>query len=495
MDDELVLLTSYFNLANGRRQDTADTFRVDPSLASGTSPDGTAALYVVSEASTGGNMGPRARRLAVDTIAWEYSSHGDEAPPRRLKAALQAAHEEVLREFDGHVSVGASVIAVEGDDIFLAQAAPAQVYVLHEGSLHSIAAGARGSSPYGHGLGSKSGPETSLFRDAIAPSDVIALCSSWYHRSADPEELRECFAAGSADDIAEALLDLARDHDVREATVIVIEATPASELDRAQGAPAAGLMEQVDVAVQALATVGKMLVSELRGQPQSSEELSSSRSREPELAGVGASSGSEPYPYGAEAFGPSPSRAGELERASTSGQFATDEPDLFDTEPQEQMTEEFEALVVEQFSIEQPETATDNERAEAMSPGESSLTADRATRELEEVNSRLQQEIDMKDVVPPVQAFPDTGTEPSRIYASSKDIQAVNRRPRRFGGVSRPAAGSAGVTTLTLGHKCSGKDLAPDVSGTGMGFHWRHRRNSRHSSRPFSKPQPRNSSA
>src|SRR5579872_2951750 len=202
MDDELVLLTSYFNLANGRRQDTADTFRVDPSLPSNTSPDGTAALYIVTEASTGGHMGPRARRMAADTIAWEYSRNGDEPPARRLKAALRAAHAEVAREFDGHVSVGVSVIAVERDDIFLAQVAPGQVYVVHEGNLHSISANVGGSSPYSRGLGSSEGPDISLFRDAVAPGDVIAVCSSWFHRAADPEELRECFAAGSADDIA-----------------------------------------------------------------------------------------------------------------------------------------------------------------------------------------------------------------------------------------------------------------------------------------------------
>src|SRR5437588_2124304 len=85
MDDELVLLTSYFNLAGGRRQDNADTFRVDPSLQSGTSPDGVAALYVVTESTTGGQMGPRARKLAADTVAWEYSSHADVPPASRLR--------------------------------------------------------------------------------------------------------------------------------------------------------------------------------------------------------------------------------------------------------------------------------------------------------------------------------------------------------------------------------------------------------------------------
>jgi hypothetical protein len=59
--------------------------------------------------------------------------------------------------------------------------------------------------------------------------------------------------------------------------------------------------------------------------------------------------------------------------------------------------------------------------------------------ELEQVNSRLQEGPDMAEVIPPVQTFADTSTEPSRIYATNKDVDAVNRRPRRFGGIARPA--------------------------------------------------------
>jgi hypothetical protein len=57
--------------------------------------------------------------------------------------------------------------------------------------------------------------------------------------------------------------------------------------------------------------------------------------------------------------------------------------------------------------------------------------------ELEQVNSRLGETQDMSDVIPPVQAFEEAAsTEPQRIYATNnKDIEAVNRRPRRFGGL------------------------------------------------------------
>lgn len=471
MDDALVLLTSYFNLANGRRQDTADTFRVDPSLPSRTSPDGTAALYIVTESSTGGNMGPRVRRLAADTIAWEYSAHGDEQPAARLKAAMRAAHEAVTREFDGHVSVGASCIAVEHRDVYLAQVAPAQVYVLHEGSLHSIFASLDGSTPFSHALGATDGPKITVFRDEIAPGDVLSLCSSWFHRSADPDELRECFGAGSADDIADCLQELARQHDVRDAQVIVIEAALASELDVPLEDEPQGFMEQLDVAVQALANVGRMVMNELR--PQSSGDGSDGHDRaRPVASNEPAATRATPGRSFTEqsttetlTVEPEPEyRRGDWDPDNTAAwdlnDFQREEARGAHPVTREHPTEEVQAVPAdlpgesgewderEQGEAEygfEPEADYGLEPAASV-PIEETFTQPAPEREparpteLDEVNSRIQNDSDMGDAIPPVQTFADTSTvEPSRIYATSKDIQAVNRRPRRFGGISRPA--------------------------------------------------------
>lgn len=507
MDDDLVLLTSYFNLANGRRQDTADTFRVDPSLPSRTSPDGTAALYIVTESSGAGQMGPRVRRLAADTIAWEYSTHGEEPPAARLKAALRTAHEVIMREFDGHVSVGASVIAVEHRDVYLAQVAPAQVYVLHAGSLNSISASADGSSPFAHALGAAGGPQIVVFRDEIGVRDVLALCSSWFHRTADPEDLRECFGAGTADDIAECLLDLGQQHDVRDASVIVIEAALASDLESIPRSEAPGFLEQVDTAVQALASVGKMLLSELRPPPRDgysddsgapvadgavATEIvpgSGSRPVHPRTAGDRVPARTPRHDDQATTEIPAVHPYVDEERAApwNPDETATwDLSELHSAEGErspapapEQITQEVPAVSESAGAPEYEETteeaeperpaidlsdqggaedtsvpaavAREREAAEAVDlpyearevePPPRKHRAEREetpVSELEQVNSRLQSSPDMGDVIPPVQAFPDTGTEPSRIYATSKDIQAVNRRPRRFGGIARPA--------------------------------------------------------
>jgi hypothetical protein len=557
-NDELVLLTSYFNLAGGRRQDTADTFRVESSVPSTTSPDGVAALYIVTEASAGGHMGPRARRMAADAVAWEYSQYPDVPPPQRLKSALRHAHEQIAEEGDGHVAVGAGVIAVEGGSIFLAQASPAQVYVLHEGRLHSLPAIEEGGSTFSRALGSAEGPRISLFRDEITTGDVLALCSSWYARTADSDQVRLCFEAGEAEDIAEALLDLAREADVRDATVIVIEAADASALppeDDEHDIP--GFLEQVDSAVQALAGVGKMLWTELRttpvaeqkddtqttdgrgahrvssrpsaeSEPEESSSLNGSaldaerpprrrnsfltgrRTRSEELPEEtpGESEGS--YPDSIEREGEPAERPTHEQRrdryhefadgstrevpavsaADIEGHGAASSPTEPDVSPsthssfREQATSEFqlpledtaETPALSQWDDEQqvesdspsysdteyrgtfPDDDVPEERPKRRlfgreprlrrspirptrsSPQSSDEPEAPAAAEMEEVNARLGAGPDMAQVVPPVQAFPDTSTEPSRIYATNKDIQAANRRPRRFGGVNRPAA-------------------------------------------------------
>jgi len=513
MDDELVLLTSYFNLVDGRRQETADTFRVDPSLPSKTSPDGTAALYIVTEASAGSQMGTRARRTVADTIAWEYSKRTEEPPVSRLRAAFRAAHEGVLQEFDGHVGVGVSVIAVEGDTVYLGQVAPAQVYVLHDGGLHSIASTSEGNARFLRAIGSNAGPRISVFRDQVGPDDVLALCSSWFSTEASADEMRESFAAGTSDDIADSMLALVKGHGERNSTAIVIEAVLASQLS-AQEMEDEPLSfgEQVDTAVRALVSVAGRAWDELRAVPppepapngatqrelsgsavpvQSEEALQShdwqasgGRDEAPALSAYDWSAGGRDATMEIPAL--SPDTAAETEYTGGTAtarhqQGLTEEvaivpPDEGDgaevahansaeswpvepedtraqiqmppvsdprDAPQHGMDATSEQEAVSQDSNPRQVAARPATRLPERTPSRdrefSSARAEEPLSEIEQVNARIQKTPDLGSPIPPVQAFADTSTvEPSRIYATSKEIQAANKRPRRFAGIARP---------------------------------------------------------
>ncbi|MGH2448495.1 MAG: hypothetical protein ACRDFS_07830 [Chloroflexota bacterium] len=437
MDDELVLLTSYFNLVEGRRQDAADSFRVEPDVPSNTSPDNHAALYVITEASSS-QTGQRARRLTADTVAWEFSSHADEAPAARLKQALRAARDAVQAEFEGHVSVGASAIAVEGSSIFLGQISPAQVYVLHDERLHSIEA----EAPSSRRSRPKPPAKISVYADQIEPGDVVALTSSWFSSGVTSAELRDAFGAGGAEEISTALLEQAEDKSA-DAMAVVIEAVRASELERQTGAVAIGpgVSDQVSGAVQALTSVGRMLWTELTAVP--------------------AANGRRPRKS------PSARRARAEGRAGVEARRTPEEGSSL----HEQFTEEVPAVpysgaagvalepVPETEDLDLDGTASSAEavpRAEIAAEPEAEPIS-----ELDLLNSRLQiDEQHQEEAIPPVQAFPDaSATEPERIYASSKEIDAVNKRPRRFGGINRTARDFAGDAAV----------LRPSLKGVDFG--------------------------
>lgn len=570
VDEELVLLTSYFNLSNGRRQDTADTFRVDPSLPSSTSPSGAVALYVVTEASGGSRMGSRARRLAADTIAREYPAHGHESPAKRLKAAIHTAHQEVRREFDGHVAVGISVIAVEHNDVYLAQVAPAQVYVLHDGNLHSNSPDPGIGAPFARAVGGTRTPHVVLARDEIAEGDVLAICSSWFARVADQEEVRRCFELGTADDISAGLFDLCERSAAHDATAIVIEAVREADLHGAveDMEDPGSFLEQVDMAVRALANVGRGIVTELKpppdervredGGPRSHAAAASAGLSEPLLPGERPAGGPDDdlvddqrpgrerrqgrfwsgtarrrprmdNPAPGETTHPSvdretglPSWEDDPFATRETPAVATPEPppesqvadpwnpertmtydlgDLQGSTPvrppdgrarrRDQATEETPAIPpeawAEEFDTESAEApwadipdapeppssdAGDEAPAEHEPPSESVSRAARPRRpfrsereervepvedmpsdtrtqaEIDAVNSRLHGDLEMDEVIPPVQGYADSSIEPSRIYATSKDIQAVNRRARRFGGMGRNEDSSHGARVV-----------------------------------------------
>ncbi|HZS93361.1 MAG TPA: hypothetical protein VFA78_01060 [Chloroflexota bacterium] len=495
MDDELILLTSYFNLADGRLQNSADTFRVDSEIPSATAPEGQAALYIVTE-STAGSMGRRARQLAADTVAWTYASQGDQPPAARLRSALRAAHDAIRQEFDGHVAVGMSIMVVEGETVYLGQVAPGQVYVLHDESLSGITAAATGSSPLAEGLGSAAGPNIHVYKDTVQVGDILALTSSWFHQSADSGDLRDCFAAGGPEDISSSLLDLSRKQDARSVTAIVVGAVSAAELDMDDLHGTPGFMEQIDSAVQALAAAGRFALAELRAAPPEHVPVRTDVADEPAATSVGLAEPEVETVEHERAHPPSeetghdwvaPPEEWAYDGEAGAAEQGYEPADVFEWEPTvpEQLTEEVPIVPSEppadewQSQVEERETPAEEPEPEPETPEREtrrprdtvSAEADEYPEtELDRVNSRIQSSPELGDVIPPVQAFPDTSTEPERIYATSKDIEAANRRPRRFGGIARPARSNS-IPVIRPG--LDGVDFARPVSrGAPSGVIW-----------------------
>lgn len=442
MNDRLVLSSSYFNMSGGRRQDSADTFRVLASLQTHAGDE--AALYAVSEASAPGPMGARARRLVIDVIQGEYASRFDLAPGLRLRAAVESAHAELLNEFQGHVRVGLTALVADGPSLYLLQVPPAQSYVVHDGDLHSVSADpAKGSVPFAHSLGGPTDPSIALFRDTMEPSDVIVLCSSWFATELEPEELRSSFALEEPDVIIDDLYTRARRRSGRDVTCIAVQAVAydhgameaSTHKDQTET-----IWEQVDDAVASLAYVWQKTLVELS---PAGPRAAHRRGRKPVEAGTSDSAASS---------NGEPAGAHVITQSATSANAPIEGIKAAEADHVEHGTEELPILDVEGPGFEElgetPELG-DASPSQGIKEDESGAPARPRQREaeLQDVNSFIRNTLNLGKVAPPVQGFPDMNVAPERIYpAGSAD---GSRRPRRFGDVLRPNRREAGARAKT----------------------------------------------
>lgn len=456
MDNHLVLSSSYFNITGGRRQDSADTFRVLASLRTHSGEE--AALYAVSEASTPGPMGARARRLVIDIIQGEYASHFDLGPAARLKAAVEAAHQELANEFKGHVRVGLTALVAEGHSLYLLQVPPAQAYVRHEGDLHAVDSKApNAATPFAHALGASGSPTISMFRDTMEPSDVVVLCSSWFAHELEPDELRAAFSADGPDGITSTLFERARELHAREVTCIALEAISEEAAVvqppvRFAGAGAPTIWDLLDEAVSSLSYVWRRVTDEVR--PQSLRARRRTAPRPIETAtSLERTEEAEPPPIPPTVDIPSlesetvtiedeaaasPRAGSEPEQATGLKSEGTEElPVLEDQVPdwEETRTEESPAAEADALDL----TARGDPWTPSVDAAPESEPSSQKGRdaEIEEVNSFIQNTINLGKVTPPIQGFPDMNVAPERIYPGSGG--QAPRRPRRLGDVIRPA--------------------------------------------------------
>ncbi|HZT96806.1 MAG TPA: hypothetical protein VFB34_08210 [Chloroflexota bacterium] len=436
----MTLSSAYFNVSGGRRHDSADTFRVLSSLRTHSGEQ--AALYAVSEASAPGPIGARARRLVIDVIQGEYSSRFDLAPAARIRASVEAAHEELRAELNGNIRVGITALVAEDSDLYLLQVPPAQAYVLHGDNLHSINSDSPNETvPFAHALGGNAEPTISLFRDRVEESDIIVLCSSWFAQELSGDELRGAFGADGPDAITKSLFQFARARQARDVTAVALEAqVEAVEADEGEWTVGNGdgagmsLLDYVDDAVGSLSYVWKTTLEELKP-PLTYAAAPRGRSatavREPEPVAMSSSAMLDPEPPGSDQL----PEADEFEPTESTADFrppsghegGTDQLPIVgqspDWEPGGHQPEQssFEGL-------EDPRPYSRSEEHQDAPSRESEIDA---------VNSFIESTPNLGRVAPPLEAFPEANVRPERIYPGSRTQPP--RRPRRLGGTARPA--------------------------------------------------------
>jgi hypothetical protein len=192
-------------------------------------------LYVVVETDPGHPDGPDACALVARTVRKAFYSDSSYSVTASLREAIRTANEALYKHnfqipLQRRAHVGISCAVLKDNDIFLAQVAPAQAYVIAGGSLRALPThpswhtAHSSATPFVQpsALGSSLFVDPELYRCRWQPGDTLLLCSSNLAHVLSSEQTRETLHQPGADDAIEHLATLCAQHAVRDAHAIAI---------------------------------------------------------------------------------------------------------------------------------------------------------------------------------------------------------------------------------------------------------------------------------
>jgi hypothetical protein len=223
-------------------------------------------LYIVAEADQDVARGRDACQLAGRTIRKHFSSDGSYSVTSALRKAISAANKS-LYEHNFSVSaakravVGATCAVIKGNDLYIAQILPAQLYVFSDGKLRAMptvpawSQAESGTIAFAKpgALGASLSVEPDFYRAVLRPGDTLLLCSSNLARLLSQDDVLRLLRAGDAATITERLAEFCRNHAVTEAHGIAAAASPPLS-PAAQAAPLsrAGISERGMIALRGI---------------------------------------------------------------------------------------------------------------------------------------------------------------------------------------------------------------------------------------------------
>lgn len=262
--------TSQFGLVSGIRQSTSDLITIaEPETLFG--PEARKGrLYIVVECDNDHARSRDACQLAARTARRAFYDDSSFSVTAGLRAAVRAANKALYQsnfnvDSQRRTYVGLTCAVIKGNDLFIAQVAPAQAYVLSEGTLRALPAPPAwnpahvSATPFlqPHALGKSLFIEPELYRSLLRPADALALCSSNIAALLRPEEIEQILRYQDPSAATESLHTLCRQNGLTEAHALVIELLPALSA-AARNAPLSpvGLSERGRLALQ---TVGNWI--------------------------------------------------------------------------------------------------------------------------------------------------------------------------------------------------------------------------------------------
>jgi tetratricopeptide (TPR) repeat protein len=250
--------SSQFGLVSGIRQPSSDMVLVAEPAGLFAPEARKGQLYIVAEADQDVARGRDACQLIGKTIRRVFYEDSTYSVTSALRKAISAAN-KALYEHNFSVAaqkravVGVTCAVIKGNDLYLAQILPAQVYVLAGGKLRAIP-----SNPAWNpnetrmaafikpgALGASLSVEPEFYRAVLGAGDALLLCSSNLSRLLGQDDVLRLLRAPDPAWIADGLVAICKEHALPEAHGIAAAAR-ARLSPSAQAAPLsrAGISER-----------------------------------------------------------------------------------------------------------------------------------------------------------------------------------------------------------------------------------------------------------
>lgn len=177
-------------------------------------------------------------RAFADVAVRAYFSPETGSPISGLMRSMRVGSSAVAREAspeEEHLDIGATGLVVRGDELYIAQLLPSQVYIFRDNELNALPE--ESAAPPSEPGGLPFNKDIELFRATLEPGDTIAVTSSVIARAVRHREIRGLIARYDAITCVNQLGALAAQRGVVEGDILLLRSEALEETVDATSPP------------------------------------------------------------------------------------------------------------------------------------------------------------------------------------------------------------------------------------------------------------------